>query len=121
MEHQKGVKKIKKLFWPWCISSLLIFSLSFFQWQLIEIFTPFLMPFIWIVVYGFFIVVFILTVIRFIKAKDWKPLGIQMITFLLFILIPFNQIAIDLDFNMNKSKRKKRRCTSTSSFLHVKD
>lgn len=63
------------------------------------------MPFLWIGVYGFFIVVFILSVIWLFKLKDWKPFGIQMITLLLLIFIPFNQIVIDLDFKMNKSER----------------
>ncbi|WP_156187528.1 hypothetical protein [Peribacillus loiseleuriae] len=82
--------------------------LQFFQWELIEIFTPFLMPFVWLIVYGFFLVGFIVAIIGLFKKKDWKPFGIQIITILLLLLlflIPFNQIVLDIDFKVNKSER----------------
>ncbi|WP_422124546.1 hypothetical protein DHX103_06925 [Planococcus sp. X10-3] len=86
-------------------SCLLIVFLQFFQWNLVGIFTPFFMPFIWAFVYGFFLVIFIVSVIWLVKKKDWKPFGLQIITILLLLLIPFNQIALDRDFKTNKSER----------------
>ncbi|WNB90949.1 hypothetical protein [Bacillus sp. NEB1478] len=87
------------------ISSLLILLLPFLQWKLMDLLTLLLMPFAWLVVYGSFIVIFILSIIRLFKKKDWNPLGIQIIAIVLWILIPFNQIVIDLDFKWNESQR----------------
>ncbi|MDR7071651.1 hypothetical protein [Fictibacillus barbaricus] len=87
------------------MSSLLIIVLPFLQWKLMDLLTLFLMPFAWLIVYGSFIVIFILSIIRLFKKKDWKPLGIQMLAIVLWILIPFNQIVIEMDFKRNESKR----------------
>ncbi|PZX08220.1 hypothetical protein C7437_1011344 [Psychrobacillus insolitus] len=97
--------KFKWLFWLSILSCLLLIFLQFFQWNLIEIFTPFFMPFVWFLVYGFFLVVFIVSIIWLFKKKDWKPFVVLIITILLLFLIPFNQIIIDKDFKENKSDR----------------
>jgi hypothetical protein len=51
-----------------------------------------------------------MTVLGFIslfKEKDWKPLAIQIISIILLLTIPFNQIVLDMDFKINKAERKK--------------
>jgi hypothetical protein len=99
------VVKVKKSLMISIISSLFVIFIQFFQWKLIEIFTPFLMPFVWLIVNGFFLVVFIVSVINLFKKKEWKPVGIQAITILLLFLIPFNEIVLNIDFKTNKSER----------------
>lgn len=95
-----------KLFlWLSIISSLFIITLQFFQWKLVEMFTVFVMPFVWLFLYIFFLVVFILSIIRLFKKKEWKPLFIQAITIVLLLFIPFNQVALNVDFKLNKSER----------------
>lgn len=97
--------KLQWLLWVSTFSGLLIIFLRFFQWNLIEIFTPFLMPILWLLVYGFFFVIFIVSIIWLFKKKDWKPFVVQTFTILLLFIIPFNQIVIDIDFKTNKSER----------------
>jgi hypothetical protein len=99
------VKLKKNLLKVSIISSLLIVFLQFFQWKLIEVLTVFLMPFLWLGIYGLFLVVFILSIVGLIKRKDWKPFVIQSITILLLFLIPFNKIVLDIDFKLNQSER----------------
>lgn len=96
--------KVRKLLWLSILSSLCMLLLQFFQWNLIEIFSPFLMPVVWLLVYGFFLAVFIVSTIRLLK-KNWKPFGVQIITILLLFLIPFNQIVLDIDFKVNTKER----------------
>lgn len=97
--------RVKKTLWISIISSLLVILTQFFQWKLIEIITPFLMPFVWLIVYVFFFVVFIVSVIILFKKKEWKPFMIQMTTILLLYLIPFNQIVLNIDFKTNQLER----------------
>lgn len=124
--------KLKGLLWLSILSCLLIIFLQFFQWNLIEIFTPFLMPFVWLLVFGFFLGVFIVSIIWLFKKKDWKPFGVQTFTILLLFLIPFNQIIIDIDFKENKSERNeviskikdgtfKPNVSYNSSLIHLPD
>jgi hypothetical protein len=88
------------------ISSILVLIYEFFQWEMIEILTPFLMPFLWLVVFGFFFFVTVFTLVGVFKNKDWKPVVIQAITILLWFFFPFTQVVLDLDFKINKSKRE---------------
>lgn len=76
-----------------------------FRWSLVDVFTVFLMPFLWLLTVGFFIVGLVLSISGVFKAKYWKPLLIQLITILLLFLVPFNDIALKLDFMMKKEDR----------------
>lgn len=88
------------------VSSILVILVAFFQWNLIEIITEFLMLPIWFVVFGFFIIITVKTITNLLKNKDWKPFTIQLITILLWLFFPFTQVMLDLDFKMNKSDRE---------------
>lgn len=57
-------------------------------------------------VFGFFIFITVLAIITLFKNKDWKPIVIQVITILLLLIVPFNQIILDIDFKINKSERE---------------
>jgi hypothetical protein len=87
-------------------SSILVILIAFFQWNLIDIITEFLMLPIWLVVFGFFIFITVKTITNLIKKRDWKPFVIQLLTILLWLFFPFTQVMLDVDFQMNKSERE---------------
>jgi uncharacterized membrane protein YccF (DUF307 family) len=62
------------------------------------------MPVVWLIVYGFFLAVFVVSTIMLFK-KNWKPFGVQIITILLLFLIPFNQVVVDINFKVNQTER----------------
>ena len=62
---------------------------------------------IWLILYGFFIVITVRAVIHLFKNKNWKPITIQILTILLLFFFPFTEIVLDIDFKMNKSEREK--------------
>ena len=88
------------------ISSLLVILVSLFQWDLIDIITEFLMLPIWLFVYAFFIIMTIWTLIHLLKNRKWQPFVIQLITILLWLFFPFNQINLDLNFRIHQDKRE---------------
>ncbi|TMU85242.1 hypothetical protein FGG79_14025 [Bacillus sp. BHET2] len=88
------------------ISSVLMIGLAIFQWHLVEILTPFLMPFLWLAAGGYFLVVAVFSIIALLKRWDWKPILIQVITVLLLFFFPFTKIVLDIDFKMNKVERE---------------
>lgn len=79
----------------------------FFQWKIIDIITAFLILPVLLLVFGFFIYITVRAIISLFKNKNWKPIVIQVITILLLIFVPFNQIILDIDFKMNKSERER--------------
>ncbi|MCH6265881.1 hypothetical protein [Neobacillus citreus] len=87
-------------------SSVLVILYMFFQWKIIDIITVFLMFPVLLLVFGFFIFITVLAIITLFKNKDWKPIVIQVITILLLLIVPFNQIILDIDFKTNKSERE---------------
>ncbi|MDG5471443.1 hypothetical protein P6709_06765 [Jeotgalibacillus sp. ET6] len=93
------------LLWLSITSSLLVLLLQLVQWKLVEIFTPFVMPVVYLAVYGFFLVVLIMALIDLIRRRNWKAIGVQAAAIVLLFIVPFNQIVLDMDFNMNKSER----------------
>ncbi|WP_078410506.1 hypothetical protein [Priestia abyssalis] len=95
-----------QLFFLALVSSILVVLYKFFEWQIVEILTPFLMPLLWLLVFGFFFVITIRTVITLLKNKNWKPFVIQLVTILLWLFFPFTQVLLDIDFKMNKSERE---------------
>ncbi len=88
------------------ISSVLMIGMAFFQWLLVEILTPFLMPFLWLGAGGCFLAVTVLSIIALFKKWDWKPALIQVVTVLLLFFFPFTKVVLDIDFNMNKAERE---------------
>ncbi|KGR74376.1 hypothetical protein CD33_14815 [Ureibacillus sinduriensis BLB-1 = JCM 15800] len=86
-------------------SSLIILGFYLFRWGLIDAFSVFLMPFLWLLTVGFFIVGLVLSIIGVFKNKYWKPLLIHLITILLLFLVPFNELSLKFDFLMKKEDR----------------
>ena len=89
------------------VSSVLVILYEFFQWSIVDIVTEFLIGPIWLIVFGFFIVITVRDVIYLFKNKDWKPVSIQVLTTLLLFFFPFTEIVLDIDFKINKSEREK--------------
>ena len=87
-------------------SSILVILYKFFKWELIDLFTMFLILPIIVLVYGFFIFTIILAITQIFRKKDWKPIIVQCATIVILFLVPFNQIIIDIDYKWNKSKRE---------------
>jgi hypothetical protein len=88
------------------VSSILVVFYKFFEWKIVEVLTPFLTPLIWLLVFGFFFVITVLSLTNLFKNKVWKPLAIQTVTILLWLFFPFTQIVLNIDFTMNKAERE---------------
>lgn len=86
-------------------SSVMIVALAFFQWELVHILTPFLMPFLWLVAGGFFLVILIFAVIDVFKNKNWIPFFIQVLTVIFMIFFPFTKVILEMDFKRNHDDR----------------
>ncbi len=92
------------------ISSSLVILYQLFQWSIVEMISVFLAPFLWLAVFGFFLLVTVTAVITLFTKKVWKPFIIQMVTILILFFFPFNQVILDMDFKMNKLEREKVVC-----------
>ena len=119
------------------VSSILLVLLSAFQWSLVEIITVFLMVPLSGAVWLFFIGCIISSLTCLCKFKDigrksLAPIGIQAITFLLVIYVPFTMLWLKADFILNKGKRDevvalvlngelKPNVPHNSSLIHLND
>ncbi|MBD5798595.1 hypothetical protein BHU24_28765 [Bacillus pseudomycoides] len=86
-------------------SGLILILYHFLQWYLVELLTPFAMPFLSLTIHGWFFVMFILTIIHVIKYKNWKPFVIQIIIIVFWLCTPFTLIYLKLDFIIHKENR----------------
>ncbi len=96
----------KKLTKITMISGIIVIIYNLTKWYLVQLVTPFFMPFVSIVIYGSFFIIFIIGIINFIKCKNWKPLVIQLIIIIICIYVPFVKIYMKLDFIIYKEDRK---------------
>jgi hypothetical protein len=88
------------------VSSVMVVALAFFQWHLVHILTPFLMPFLWLMAGGFFLVTMIFSIIAVIKRQGWKPVLIQSLTIVFIIFFPFTKIVLNMDFEKKRAERE---------------
>ncbi|SHM85967.1 hypothetical protein SAMN04487918_12034 [Bacillus sp. bc15] len=96
----------KKLTKITMISGIIIIIYNLTKWYLVQLVTPFFMPFVSIAIYGSFFIIFIIGIINFIKCKNWKLLVIQLIIIIICIYVPFVKIYMKLDFIIYKEDRK---------------
>ncbi|OJE33575.1 hypothetical protein A9490_20155 [Bacillus thuringiensis] len=96
----------KKLTKITMISGIIIIIYNLTKWYLVQLVTPFFMPFVSIAIYGSFFIIFIIGIINFIKCKNWQPLVIQLIIIIICIYVPFVKIYMKLDFIIYKEDRK---------------
>ncbi|MDM5436211.1 hypothetical protein QUG28_26395 [Bacillus hominis] len=96
----------KKLTKITMISGIIVIIYNLTKWYLVQLVTPFFMPFVSIAIYGSFFIIFIIGIINFIKCKNWKPLVIQLIIIIICIYVPFVKIYMKLDFIIYKEDRK---------------
>ncbi len=88
------------------VSSVMVVALAFFQWHLVHILTPFLMPFLWLMAGGFFLVTMIFSIIAVIKRQGWKPVLIQSLTIVFIIFFPFTKVVLNMDFEKKRAERE---------------
>ncbi|MBS4538860.1 hypothetical protein GOQ27_10315 [Clostridium sp. D2Q-11] len=94
------------------LSSVLLLLINIFKWTLIDIFTVFLFPIIELGVGVIFLVISILSIIYFglkahkLKYKAFIPLGINLVTFIIVLTIPFTGIMLYFDFKLNIDERE---------------
>ena len=101
------VLQYRKLLVLSVVSSALVILYKFFQWEIVDIVTEFIILPIWLIVFGFFGVVTVRTIIYLFKFKEWRPVAIQVVTILLLLFFPFTRIILDLDFKLHKTEREK--------------
>ncbi|MGE7635347.1 hypothetical protein ACQKMZ_24540 [Bacillus paramycoides] len=96
----------KKLTKITMISGIILIIYNLTKWYLVQLVTPFFMPFVSIAIYGSFFIIFIIGIINFIKCKNWKPLVIQLTIIIICIYVPFVKIYMKIDFIIYKEDRK---------------
>jgi hypothetical protein len=99
--------KPKKILLLSILSSVIAILYCFLQWKIIDIVTPFFIVPVWLLIFGYFGMITVFSIITLFKNKVWIPITIQIVTFILFFTIPFTTIALDRNFEWNKSKREK--------------
>ncbi|MQR86938.1 hypothetical protein GFV16_13550 [Bacillus megaterium] len=88
-------------------SSLLIFLLSLFQWDLDDHIGKYVSPYIWLFfIIPFFLLLTLWTGIYLFSSRKWLPLVIQVITVVLWFFIPFEQLNLDINFKLHQQKRE---------------
>ncbi|MGI1811079.1 MULTISPECIES: hypothetical protein [Priestia] len=88
-------------------SSLFIFLLSLFQWDLDDRIGKYVSPYIWLFfVLPFFLLLTLWTLIYLFSSRKWLPLVIQVITVVLWFFIPFEQLNLDINFKLHQQKRE---------------
>jgi hypothetical protein len=86
---------------------LIIFT--FFQWDLIEILTPFLLPFVLLILWailGILVLVSAISALFDFKKYSWKgfwPIIVNGSTLLILLYVPFTSIYLNLEFLIKKS------------------
>lgn len=111
-EREKNTSRKLVLYFSIIMSSLLIL-LNVFRWELVEVLTVFLQPFLELIIGVAFLVILTWSVIYFIKNiykmkyKAVLPLVINLITIVIVFFVPFTSIIISLDFNLNLEDREK--------------
>lgn len=88
-------------------SSLFIFLLSLFQWDLDDRIGKYVSPYIWLFfVLPFFLLLTLWTLIYLFSSRKWLPLVIKVITVVLWFFIPSEQLNLDINFKLHQQKRK---------------
>lgn len=88
-------------------SSLLVFLLSLFQWDLDDRIGKYVSPYIWLFfIIPFFLLLTLWTGIYLFSSRKWLPLVIQVITVVLWFFIPFEQLNLDINFKLHQQKRE---------------
>jgi hypothetical protein len=93
-----------------CAALLLV---TFFQWNLVDIFTVFLFPLLQGALYLVFIVFFIISTVTTIKHrkhlnfKSMLPIYLYVLTILIWIFIPMTNLWLDLNFQLHFAQREK--------------
>lgn len=113
MEVSREKKHIPIALYFSIVSSVLLILINTFRWDLIEILTVFLEPFLELVIILIFLVSMISSVVYFIRHMRKErfraiiPFTISIITILIVWFVSFTNIILTCDFNMNLKDREK--------------
>lgn len=95
------------------IGSITILLQNIYRWTLIDIFTPFIAPFIEMIGYLVFIVCSLIVFVYFVVSKPFQrarngiPILINIAVLILIFIVPFTSISLNFDYRFNKSVVKK--------------
>ncbi len=114
MNKKGNIKRLKfpLIFWLSVIASVIVILVSFFRWKLVDILTPFIEPILELIVFVFFLVailwslIFGLLKIKSQKTRAFVPLSINLVTLLIVLLVPFTALTLKMDFHFNINKRE---------------
>ncbi|MDF2700874.1 MAG: hypothetical protein K0Q49_2437 [Haloplasmataceae bacterium] len=84
------------------ISGIVLILFSFFQWEIENFLTVFLILPVWIAILSFTLY----NVIILISKKEWKSLFVQAIIIIIWFFIPFTDITLNKDFKNNIKNRE---------------
>lgn len=102
-------QKLPLVYWFSLTGSLIVILIQILRWEIADILT-WLEPFIEVVLYLFFLIVFMWSLVYWIRNKKENPrasisLFINLFALLIVIIIPFNTIVLGLGFQLNYQKR----------------
>ncbi|MDQ0112442.1 hypothetical protein [Paenibacillus harenae] len=94
------------------IGSLTILLQNIYRWTIVDIFTPFIAPFIEMIGYLVFIVCSLIVFVYFVVSKPFQrarngiPILINIVVLVLVFIVPFTSLTLNLDYRLNKSERE---------------
>ena len=94
-------------------SSIILIGITAWFWELVDILTPFFMPFLMGTVWVFFLVVLLWSIVHIKRKKrnnnifSFSPLIVQLCSIIIIFTVPFTAILLDYDFNHNLADREK--------------
>ena len=106
-------KAVLSAFIKLCIGfNLFLIVFTFFQWDFVEILTPFILPFVllslWAIL-GILILISVISIPFDFRIYSWKslfPIIINGSTLLILLYVPFTSFRLDIEFVMNKKGYK---------------
>lgn len=101
----------KALLWFACVSSVLMLVLVIFRIELAHLLSVFILPYVALVVVVAFLgstvvsTVYVCRRRRFRSIRSYIPLAVHMLTVVILLKVPFDDIKIDLDYRLNRARR----------------
>ncbi|MCI5140328.1 MAG: hypothetical protein D3909_01005 [Candidatus Electrothrix sp. ATG1] len=98
--------------WVAVCSDILLIGILTGLWELFDILTPFIAPFLLMGAWGIFLTVLVYSLVHVFRKKRYKntfsffPLGAQLVAFVVILIVPFTSIMLNLDFKRNLQKRE---------------
>lgn len=94
------------------LGSLPLLLVDMFRWTLIDLLTPFFVPFLELIGYIVFIISLLISLVYLLTSKPLQrkrrsiPLVINLVVLAAVLFVPFTAITLQLDFSINQLKRE---------------